>query len=91
MNRESITPVSYLGHVKNGVVVLDTLMPFHEGQIVRVEPLKNEIDQAKIHQLEQLFALWTEEDARLSPEEADCLQNALANEPRLTLRSPNLD
>ena len=89
---------SYIGHVKNGVVVVDAEVPLNEGQAVRVEPLEqgvgSELTKAhaeRVRQLQQLFAQWTEEDDRLPDEEADRLQAALDQNPRLNIRPSNLD
>jgi len=94
---ENAAPGSYIGHVRNGVIVPDAEIPFAEGQAVRIEPLE-EADGAgisreraeRVRGLEKLFAKWTEEDAQLSDEEADRLQKALENNRGLTFRSPNL-
>jgi len=90
--------VSYLGHVKNGVVVLDETASLKEGQAVRVEPLGQEIGAepasdcgARVHQLEQLFATWTEEDGHLSEEDADRLDAALEQSRGLGFRSPTIN
>jgi hypothetical protein len=79
----------YTGHVKNGVIVLD------EAQAMRVQPLANtplDAQQAeRVRQLQKLFAEWTEEDSRLSDEEADRLHTALEQSRGLGFRSPALD
>lgn len=74
----------YVGHVKNGVVVLDTPVCLTEGQTVRVEPLGEKMETQtdieptdRVQQLRQLFAEWIEEDGKLSDEEADRLHTAL--------------
>jgi hypothetical protein len=89
---------SYIGHVKNGVVVLDPQVPLTDGQAVRVEPLgsgaERHLDTARadrVRQLQELFAEWTEEDGKLSDEEADRLHVALGQSRGLSFRSPNLD
>ena len=80
---EALSPSSssYLGHVKNGVVVLDVQASLNEGEAVRIEPLNKETqitrEQAdRLAQLQRAFAEWTEEDGKLSDEEADCLHAA---------------
>lgn len=86
---------SYIGHVKNGVVVLDVQVPFPEGQAVRVEPLtKANLDRERedrVRQLQHLFSEWTEEDGKLSDEEADRLRAALEVSRGLGFRSPGVD
>jgi len=85
----------YTGHVKNGVIVLDAQVVLDEGQAVRVQPLANtplDAQQAeRVLQLQKLFAEWTEEDSRLSDEEADRLHTALEQSRGLGFRSPALD
>lgn len=89
---------SFVGHVKNGVIVPDVAVPLNEGQIVRVEPVNEgmETESAqqrveRIARLQQLFDAWTEEDSQLSDEEAGRLQIALEQNRGLSLRSPRLD
>jgi hypothetical protein len=89
---------SYIGHVKNGVVVFDDQVSLSDGQTVRVEPLERGIDAQldtqcadRARQLRQLFDEWTEEDGKLSDEEADRLHNALEQSRGLSFRSPQLD
>ena len=89
---------SYIGHVRNGVVVLDSQIPLADGQAVRVEPLghgtQRQIDTERadrVRQLQELFAEWTEEDGKLSDEEADRLHAALGQSRGLNFRSPTLD
>jgi hypothetical protein len=90
----SPSPPSYLGHVKNGVIVLEGNMRLNEGQAVRIEPLsqnaKADLDEEpaqRVRQLQQLFAEWTEEDGKLSAEQADCLHEALEQNRGVSLRS----
>ena len=91
------SPGSYIGHVRNGVVVVDDQVSLSEGQTVRVEPLNADNEHVdreraeRLRQLRQLFADWTEEDARLSDEEADRLHTSLEQSRGLTLRSPHID
>ena len=86
-----------MGHVKNGIVVLDAPVALRDGQAVRVETVRQEVDREnmdradRVRQLQQLFADWTEEDATLSDEEADRLHTALEHNRGLTLRSTMLD
>lgn len=88
---------AYRGHVKNGVVVLDTEIPLSEGQEVRVEPIppKGQHDTdaraAKIEEMKRLFAQWDEEDGQLSDEEADRLHIAIQQNRGLSFRTPKLD
>ena len=58
-----------------------------EGQKVFVQPIETasvlplEAEQAdRLREIERLFAEWTEEDGKLSDEEADLLENALRRE-----------
>ena len=96
---ETLPPASsYVGHVKNGVVVLDTVVPLAEGQAVRVEPLasrpESPVDPARtelLAKMKQTFDAWTEEDGKLSDEEADCLHIALQQNRGLSFRTPKLD
>ena len=90
--KHSETPelATHIGHVKNGVVVLDAHISLAEGQAVRVEPLSNvelSEDRAnRVRQLRQLFDQWTEEDGQLSEEDADRLHSALGQNQRLSFR-----
>lgn len=88
-------PPSYIGHVRNGVVVLDHDASLSEGQAVRVEPLatKATLDADRLNRLQkmrQLFAEWTEEDRQLTPEEADRLHSALDQNQGLEFRVPEV-
>jgi hypothetical protein len=87
-----------IGHVKNGVVVLDVQGCLLDGQSVRVEPVDEiqitpvDAERAKrVHELQRLFGEWNEEDGKLSEDEADRLQCALAQNGRLAFRAPSLD
>ncbi len=90
-------PATYRGHVKNGVVVLDTEVTLTEGQEVRVEPIQPKLQPladsqaAKLEEMKRLFAQWDEEDRQLSDEEADLLQIALEQNRGLSFRTPKLD
>src|SRR5580765_3326235 len=95
---ESPLPAStVLGHVQDGVIVVDASVILPEGQVVRIEPLSEaatDVDSLRVdrvRQLQQLFAQWTEEDAKLSAEDADCLHNALEKHRGVGFRSPALD
>lgn len=88
-------PASYVGHVKNGVVVLDAQVPLAEGQVVRVEPVGQgmaahvELECAdRVRELQRLFAEWTEEDGKLSDEDADRLRKTLERSRGLRFHSP---
>lgn len=81
----------YIGHVRNGVVVLDAnASSLSEGQIVRVEPVKEtttSLDRERaerLNQMRSLFEQWTDEDAQLLPEDADRLHSALEALGRLS-------
>jgi hypothetical protein len=96
MKNSENTSASYVGHVKNGVVVLDSHVVLKEGQAVRVEalpasaqPQHERTDRAR--RLQQLLAEWAEEDGKLSDEEAGRLQSALSQNRGLGFRSPMLD
>jgi hypothetical protein len=92
------SPATFMGHVKNGVVIPDTQVSLTDGQPVRVEPLSPgtpdqiEAERAdRLRRLQQLFAEWTEEDSQLSDEEADRLHTALEQNRGLGFRPPTLD
>ena len=95
MKPSETLPQTYTGHVKNGVIVLDAPIALDEGLAVRVEPLTQpafDADRAeRVRQLQHLFAEWTEEDARLTDEEADRLRTALAQGRGFGFRAPTLD
>ena len=83
--------------MKNGVVVLEA-GSLEEGQAVRVEPIEpgtqSPLDSeraARVRRLQQRFAEWTEEDGRLTDEEADRLRAALDQHRGVRFRSPPLD
>jgi hypothetical protein len=95
---ETPCPQSYLGHVKNGVVVLDSGVCLAEGQAVRVEPIGQTPatalegdDTGRLRRLQELFAEWTEEDSKLSENDADLLRSALEQNHGLNFRSPHLE
>ena len=97
-SENSSSPASYIGHVKNGVVVLDAPFALNEGQAVRIDPLAQDKEKPldaeraeRVRQMQQLFAEWTEEDGRLTDEEADRLRTALERNRGLGFRSPTLD
>ncbi|MGL6073162.1 MAG: hypothetical protein ACRC8S_03260 [Fimbriiglobus sp.] len=86
---------TYLGHVKNGVIILDAPASLTEGQAVRVEPLPKvqptPISDERAEQLKRiqaLFAQWREEDSSLSDEEGEALQEALRNNRGLSFETP---
>ena len=88
-------PPSYIGHVRNGVVVLDQNASLMEGQAVRVEPVASQamLDanrMERVRKLQILFDQWTAEDAQLSDEEADSLRLALDQSQGLKFRVPEL-
>ena len=90
----SSAPASFTGHVKNGVVVLDARVSLSEGQAVRVEPLIAPVNAERaelLARMKQAFDTWTEEDSKLSDEEADCLHVALEQNRGLSFRTPKLD
>ena len=90
---------SYIGHVRNGIVVLDAQISLIEGQAVRVEPLQvpsgatgklNAELSSRVQRLQQMFEEWTQEDGQLTDEEADRLHVALESNRGLEFRSPDL-
>jgi hypothetical protein len=89
---------SYFGHIRNGVIVFDAQVFLNEGQPVRVEPLGQDGDSNldheaadRVRKLQMLFTTWTEEDGKLSNEEADRLGKALERSRGLEFRPPTLD
>ena len=93
---ETVSPSpTYIGHVRNGLVVLDADASLIEGQAVRVEPLALETSldadrMERVRKLQNLFEQWTKEDAQLSDEEADCLRLALDQNQGLEFHVPDL-
>jgi hypothetical protein len=88
----SLAGASYIGHVKNGAVIFDEQVPFSAGQAVRVEPLIEcgAPDPARaelVAKMKRAFDAWTEEDGKLSDEEADCLHIALQQNRGLSFRT----
>jgi hypothetical protein len=88
---------AYLGHVKHGVIILDTDAVLTEGQAVRVLPLPMELSTTptgeraeQLQRMKTLFAQWDEEDQSLSDEEAARLQNALQENGRLAFRTAHI-
>ncbi|MFL5330493.1 MAG: hypothetical protein ACJ8C4_16440 [Gemmataceae bacterium] len=97
MNESEPMPATpQIGHVKNGVVVLDAPGALPEGQTVRVEPVpeaeaKVEAERRdRIQQLQQLFDEWTDEDGKLTDEEANRLRVALDDSRGLHFRPANV-
>jgi len=85
----------YIGHVRNGVVVLDTnTSSLSEGQTVRVEPVTETLldgeRSERLQQMRSLFDQWTDEDAQLLPEVADRLHSALEESRGLKFRQPDI-
>ena len=96
---EASTPSAsfYIGHVRNGVVVLDSDVPaLPEGQTVRVEPVEDSdyfVERKRIDalcRLRILFKQWTDEDSLLLPDDSDQLRLALNQNKGLTFRRPGL-
>jgi hypothetical protein len=86
----------YFGHVKNGVILLDTEASLPEGQAVRVEalpeqPAISEETADRLQRMRTLFAQWREEDGHLTDDQAERLETALQQNRGLTLRLPKLD
>ena len=94
----SASASSYIGHVKNGVVVLDAHVDLADGQTVRVEPLgpegttliRNE-RVAQLQQMQELFSQWDEEDSQISTDDAESFHNALKQNRGLCFRTPKMD
>ena len=93
---EALSPAtSYIGHVRNGVVILDRDASLSEGQAVRVEPLATQAtsDADRLNRLQKmrnLFEQWTEEDRRLTPDAADRLLATLDQNQGLEFRVPKV-
>lgn len=86
---------TFTGHVRNGVIILDTDLVLSEGQAVRVEPLGStpaitDERATQLRRMETLFNRWDEEDGRLSDDEADRLGLGLQQNGGLTFRTPRL-
>jgi hypothetical protein len=98
-NSEPNSPASsFTGHVKNGVIVLDVNIDLQDGLPVRVEPLASgqgaQIDLSRaehVRRVQELFAQWTEEDGKLSDEEAGRLRTALEESRGLQFGAPMLE
>jgi hypothetical protein len=97
-NPEHSSSASFNGHFKNGVVVPDAQVALPEGQAVRVEPLprrKQDLTAKggddRVRHLQSLFSQWTEEDGKLSDEEADRLHKALEQNRGLDFRARTVD
>jgi hypothetical protein len=91
----SSTGPSYVGHVQNGVVVLDVAAHLAEGLTVRVQPLGLDVSRddersARVSELRRLFDAWTEEDGKLNDAQAGCLSEALEASRGLQFRSADL-
>ena len=97
---ETLSPVpSYVGHVRNGLVVLDADASLIEGQAVRVEPLQvpsaeaGRMDaelSARVQKMRTIFEQWTQEDSQVSPEVAEEFHRALETNRGLEFQTPNL-
>lgn len=90
--------MTYPGHVRNGVVVLDERVKLPEGVPVRVivgEPALASTatlsDEERLQQLNALFAQWNAEDATLPEQQAGVLRKALAENKGLGFRNADLE
>jgi hypothetical protein len=90
--------MTYLGHVQNGIIVLDARVQLPEGVPVRVEvgdPVSASANalssEEQIRQLQSLFARWNEEDATLPEDQADVLRKALEENRGLGFRNAELE
>lgn len=88
---------SYVGHVKNGVVVLDSPAQLPDGLLVHVQPLESDSNgslddqrSARVGELRRLFDAWTEEDGKLNDAQAGCLSEALEGSQGLQFRPTDL-
>jgi hypothetical protein len=90
-------PTSYRGHVKNGVVILDTEVMLSEGQEVRVEPLHpnsqpvGDAQAVQLDEMKKVFAQWDEEDNQVPDEVAEEFHQSLQENHGLSFRTPKLD
>lgn len=99
--KQSETPSSassYIGHVKNGVIILDAQVSLTDGQAVRVELLASEQESPvsgergeQLKQLQTLFAQWDEEDKEMLEEDAEAFHKALEQNRGLSFRAVQLD
>ena len=97
---ETLSPSpSYIGHVRNGIVVLDADASFIEGQAVRVEPLQVPSTEAggmdselaaRVQKIRTIFEQWTQEDSHVSPEVAEEFHLALEANRGLEFQTPDL-
>jgi len=83
-------PETYLGHVRRGVIVLDTPMPLLDGARVRIEMLPSiqpPLSQTeKAEKFRLLMQKWNEEDARITDDEVRAFQKELEQERGLQFR-----
>ena len=97
---ETLLPVpSYIGHVRNGLVVLDADASLAEGQAVRVEPLQVSSAEAggmdaelaaRVQKIRAIFEQWSQEDSEVSPEVAEEFHLALEANRGLEFQTPDL-
>lgn len=77
-------PETYLGHVRRGVIVLDTPMPLVDGSPVRIQmlqPLQPPLTQTeKTEKFRSLMQKWNEEDAQVTDDEVRAFQKELEEE-----------
>lgn len=81
--------MTLLGHVKNGVVVLDTQVNLEEGTPVRVETLVGDEQQRRAERYQQLLRRlneWNEQDAANDGHLGDVLQEGLAADHGIRFR-----
>lgn len=75
---------SYLGHVRHGVIVLDTPTPLIEGEPVRIEKL-TELQTGtalmdKLKQFDELIKKWDQEDMHVTDDDVMAFQADLAKD-----------
>jgi hypothetical protein len=86
--------MSYPGHVKNGVIVLDAQVDLAEGLPVRVEPVSNSADVAKrrerYRRAFQLIEQWGQEDPAYNARLTKLLKEELPKEHGIAFRDVEL-
>jgi hypothetical protein len=88
----------HIGHVKNGVIVVDKGVSLSEGQTVRIEPLTRDNEGSapdahsdQLSAMKALFSQWDLEDNQVPDETAAEFHKALAQNRGLRLHKPNVE
>jgi hypothetical protein len=89
--------LTLVGHVKNGVIVVDGAVNLPEGQAVRIEPLAGESRAGtlsdglsnQLQEMKALFAQWDEEDSLVPEETAEDFHRSLERHRGLHFRAPD--